>query len=100
MPEEDVLTSGEHARRRVSLIIHALRQITTVLERQPCTRVVVMGVILGLGLGIPGFFYLRSPAWMLLWGGLFVALWRMAAYAEPVFEEANPVVVEARPMRV
>jgi formylglycine-generating enzyme required for sulfatase activity len=59
-----------------------------------------MGVILGLGLGIPGFFYLRSPIWMLLWGGLFVALWRMAAYAEPVFEEANPVVAEARPTRV
>jgi formylglycine-generating enzyme required for sulfatase activity len=37
---------------------------------------------------------------MLLWGGLFVALWRMAAYAEPVFEEANPVVAEARPTRV
>ena len=59
-----------------------------------------MGVILGLGLGVPGFFYLRSPAWMLLWVGLFVALWRMAAYAEPVFEEANPVVAEARPTRV
>jgi formylglycine-generating enzyme required for sulfatase activity len=37
---------------------------------------------------------------MLLWGGLFVALWSMAAYAEPVFEEANPVVVEPRPTRV
>ena len=70
------------------------------LDHQPYARVVVMGVILGLGLGIPGFFYLRSPAWMLLWGGLFVALWRMAAYAEPVFEEANPVVAEARPTRV
>jgi sulfatase modifying factor 1 len=71
-----------------------------VLDRQPYARVVVMGVILGLGLGVPGFFYLRSPLWMLLWGGLFVALWRMAAYAEPVFEEANPVVAEARPTRV
>ena len=71
-----------------------------VFDQQPWVRVVVMGVILGLGLGIPGFFYLRSPAWMLLWGGLFVALWRMAAYAEPVFEEANPVVAEARPTRV
>ena len=59
-----------------------------------------MGVILGLGLGIPGFFSLRSPIWLLLWGGLFVALWRIAAYAEPVFEEANPVVAEARPTRV
>jgi formylglycine-generating enzyme required for sulfatase activity len=59
-----------------------------------------MGVILGLGLGVPGFFYLRSPAWMLLWGGLFVVLWYMAAYAEPVFDEANPVVAEARPTRV
>src|SRR5262245_51583575 len=59
-----------------------------------------MGVILGLSLGIPGFFYLRSPLWMLLWGGLFVGWWRMAAYAEPVFGEANPVVVEARPTRV
>ena len=37
---------------------------------------------------------------MLLWGGLFMALWRMAAYAEPVFEEANPVIAEARPTRV
>jgi formylglycine-generating enzyme required for sulfatase activity len=72
----------------------------TVLDHQPYVRVVAMGVILGLGLGIPGFFYLRSPIWMLLWGGLFVALWRMAAYAEPVFEEANPVVAEARPTRV
>src|SRR5262249_10516432 len=71
-----------------------------VLDRQPYARVVAMGVLLGLGLGVPGFFYLRSPLWMLLWGGLFVALWRMAAYAEPVFEEANPVVGEARPTRV
>src|SRR5262245_4770830 len=81
-------------------VLHSLRQVTKVLDHQPYARVVVIGAILGLGLGIPGFFYLRSPIWMLLWGGLFVALWRMAAYAEPVFEEANPVAAEARPTRM
>jgi formylglycine-generating enzyme required for sulfatase activity len=100
MPVEDVLTLGDHARRRFSLIPRSLRQVTQVLDHQSYACVVVMSVILGLGLNIPGFFYLDSPIWMLLWGGLFVALWRMAAYAEPVFDEANPVVAEARPTRV
>jgi hypothetical protein len=73
--------------REVSLDNTFPTQVTKVLDHQPYACVVFMGVILGLGLGIPGFFYLRSPVWILLWGGLFVALWRMAAYAEPVFEE-------------
>src|SRR5215475_5828189 len=81
-------------------VLHSLRQVTKVLDHQPYARVVAMGVILGVGLGVPGFFFLRSPLWMLPWGGLFVALWYLAAYAEPVFEEANPVVAEARPTRV
>jgi formylglycine-generating enzyme required for sulfatase activity len=45
-------------------------------------------------------FYLRSPAWVLLWGVLFVGLWRLASHAEPVFEEATPKAVEAGPQRV
>lgn len=71
-----------------------------ILDRQPLARVVVIGVMLGLGIGIPGFFYLRSPAWLLLWVVLFGALWRMAYSAEPVFEEDNPIAVEAKPRRV
>jgi formylglycine-generating enzyme required for sulfatase activity len=74
--------------------------VLKVLDHQPGALVVVMGALLGSGLGIAGVVYLRSPAWMLLWGGLFVALWRIAASAEPIFEEANPVVAEARPTRV
>jgi formylglycine-generating enzyme required for sulfatase activity len=70
------------------------------LDRQPLSRVIVTGVVLGLGLGASGFIYLRSPAWLLLWGVLFVALWRMAYSAEPVFEEENPVTVEAGTKRV
>jgi hypothetical protein len=95
--ETHVIAKGYHARRRFFLIPRSLRQVVRVLDHQPGARVIVMGVIPGLGLGIPGFFYLRSPIWMLLGGRLFVPLWRMAAYAEPVFEEANPVVAEARP---
>ena len=53
---------------------------------------------MGLGIGLPGFFVLRSPAWALLWGGLFVALWLLARSAEPVFDEASPTV--SRPKRV
>jgi formylglycine-generating enzyme required for sulfatase activity len=51
-----------------------------------------------LGIGLPGFLYLRSPLWIVLWGGLFVTLWRLGHMAEPVFEEENPVA--ARPQRV
>jgi hypothetical protein len=63
------------------------------LDRQPLPLVVALGVMLGLVIGLPGFFFLQSPAWLLLWGGLFVVLWRVGAYAEPLFEEANPVVL-------
>lgn len=47
-----------------------ISQVTRALDHQPPARVVVIGVILGLGIGIPGLFYLRSPAWMVLWGML------------------------------
>ena len=68
------------------------------LDRQPLPLVVVAGVVLGLGIGLPGFFGLHSRVWVLLWGGLFVALWLLARSAEPVFDEASPTV--ARPKRV
>jgi sulfatase modifying factor 1 len=81
---------------------HYVSQATQRLDRQPLVRVVSIGVILGLGLGMPGFFFLRSPVWLLLWGGLFVVLWRVAAYAEPLFEEDNPVALasKSRPKRL
>jgi formylglycine-generating enzyme required for sulfatase activity len=68
------------------------------LDRQPLPLVVVAGVVLGLGLGLPGLLYLQSPVWVLLWGALLAVLWRLGHDAEPVFEEKNPVA--ARPQRV
>jgi formylglycine-generating enzyme required for sulfatase activity len=68
------------------------------LDRQPLPLVVAGGVVLGLGIGLPGFFYLQSPVWMLFWGALFLMLWRLGHTAEPVFEEDNPVA--AQPQRV
>jgi hypothetical protein len=68
------------------------------LDRQPLPLVAVAGVVLGLGIGLPGFFALRSIVWILFWGALFGALWLMACSAEPVFDEAPPTV--ARPKRV
>jgi formylglycine-generating enzyme required for sulfatase activity len=70
----------------------------TWLDRQPPLLVVLAGVALGLGIGLPGFFALRSPVWALVWGGLFVALWLLARSAAPVFDEPSPMV--ARPKRV
>ena len=67
------------------------RQAAHWLDRQPLPRVIAVGAVLGLGLGLPGFFYLRSPAWMLLWGALFVALWCLGRDAEPVYEHDTPV---------
>jgi hypothetical protein len=55
-----------------------LSRLSALLERQSSSRVVTTGVVLGLGLGVPGCFYLRSPAWLLLWGVLFAALWRLS----------------------
>jgi formylglycine-generating enzyme required for sulfatase activity len=68
------------------------------LDRRPLPLVVVAGMVLGLGIGLPGFFYLRSPVWAVAWAALFGALWLMARSAEPVFDEAPPTV--ARPKRV
>jgi sulfatase modifying factor 1 len=68
------------------------------LDRQPLPLVIAAGIVLGLGIGLLGFLYLQSPAWVLLWGVLLAALWRLSHDAEPVFEEANPVA--ARPQRV
>ena len=73
-------------------------QAATWLDRQPLWLVVIAGLMLGLGLGLPGFLALRSPIWLLFWGTLLVALWRLAHSAEPVFDEAPPTV--ARPKRV
>ena len=70
----------------------------TWLDRQPLPLVVVVGVILGLGIGLPGFFGLYSRVWALLWGGLVVALWLLARSTAPVFDEPPPTV--ARPKRV
>jgi formylglycine-generating enzyme required for sulfatase activity len=75
-----------------------LSQAVTWLDRQPLPLIVVAGVVLGLGIGLPGFFALRSPAWAVVWGALLGALWLLARSAEPVFDEASPTV--ARPKRV
>ena len=75
-----------------------LSQAAKWLDRQPLPRVVAAGAVLGLGLGLPGFWFLRSPVWLLLWGALFVALWRMGRDAAPVFEDAQHL--PAKPQRV
>lgn len=77
---------------------HLISQAVKWLDRQPLPLVVAAGIVLGLGLGLPGFWYLRSPAWLLLWGVFIVALWRLAHHAEPVFEDEQRV--PAKPQRV
>ncbi len=68
------------------------------LDRQPLPRVIAASAVLGLGLGLPGFWYLRSPVWLPLWGVLFVVLWRMGHHAAPVFKDET--CVPAKPQRV
>jgi formylglycine-generating enzyme required for sulfatase activity len=67
-------------------------------DRQPLPRVVVTGALLGLGLGLFCFGYLRALAGLLFWGVLFVALWRVGHHAEPVFEDGQ--YIPAKPQRV
>jgi formylglycine-generating enzyme required for sulfatase activity len=54
------------------------------LERQPLLLVVALGLMLGLGLGLPGFLALHAPAWGLAWLGLFGLLWCLGQRATPV----------------
>ena len=82
----------------VSKATRCVRAAARWLDRQPLPLVITAGTVLGLGIGLPGFLYLRSPLWVVLWGGLLVTLWRLSSMAEPVFEEENPVA--ARPQRV
>ena len=82
----------------VSKAMRCVRAAARWLDRQPLPLVITAGTVLGLGIGLPGFLYLRSPLWVVLWGGLLVTLWRLSSMAEPVFEEENPVA--ARPQRV
>ncbi|ETX03252.1 MAG: hypothetical protein ETSY2_33910 [Candidatus Entotheonella gemina] len=77
---------------------HLISQASKGLDRQPLPLTVAAGVILGLGLGLPGFWYLRHPGWLLLWGVLFVALWRMGHHAALVFEDEHRI--PAKPQRV
>lgn len=77
---------------------HLLSQAAKWLDRQPLSLVVAASAILGLGLGLPGFWYLRHPGWLLLWGVLFIALWRMGHNAAPVFEDEHRVT--SKPKRV
>ena len=69
------------------------------LDRQPLALVIAAGVVLGVGVGLPGFLYLQSPLWLLLWATLFSTLWRLGHHAEPVFEEDNPVAATPQRMR-
>ena len=84
--------------KSVSKATRFVRYATRWLDRQPLPLVIAAGLGLGLGIGLPGFLYLRSPLWVVLWGGLLVTLGRLSYMAEPVFEEENPVA--ARPQRV
>ncbi len=77
---------------------HLISQAAKWLDRQPLPMVIAAGAVVGLGLGLPGFFYLRSPGWLLLWGVLLIALWRVGHQAMPVFEDEQRV--PAKPQRV
>ena len=57
--------------KRTSKSVRRWRQAAHCLDHPPLPRVIAAGAVLGLSLGLPGFFYLRSPAWMLLWSALF-----------------------------
>jgi len=76
-----------------------VRQAARWLDRQPLPLVAAAGVVLGLGIGLPGFLYLQSRGWVVLWGALFVALWRLGRSAEPVFEEEFPAITRPRRVR-
>ena len=84
--------------KSVSKATRCIRYAARWLDHQPLPLVIAAGMVLGLGIGLPGFLYLRSPLWVVLWGGLLVTLGRLSYMAEPVFEEENPVA--ARPQRV
>src|SRR5262245_50040083 len=67
------------------------------LDQPPQWRVATIGVMVALGLGLPGFLYLRSPLWVLGWFLVFGALGWLGWRAEPVLREARPVVASPRP---
>lgn len=67
------------------------------LDRQPPRRVAALGVVVALGLGLPGFWHLRSPLWVLAWVLVFGALGWLGWRAEPVLREAMPAVAPTRP---
>ena len=58
----------------VSKATRCVRAAARWLDRQPLPLVIAAGTVLGLGIGLPGFLYLRSPVWVVLWGGLLVTL--------------------------
>ena len=77
---------------------HWISQAAKWLDRQPLPLMIAVGAVLGLALGLPGFWYLQAPGWGLLWGVLIVALWRVGHHAVPVFEEEPRI--PAKPKRV
>ncbi len=76
-------------------------KLVKLLSTLPPSLVAIAGVVLGLSVGLSGFFYLETPPWALLWAALF-ALFALLGWlgfsAAPTFTEKNPV--PAQPRRV
>jgi formylglycine-generating enzyme required for sulfatase activity len=62
-------------------------------------RTALVGAVLGLGVGLPGFFVLEAPLWLAPWVGLIALLGWVGYSAEPVFDEKNPVPAQPRRVR-
>jgi formylglycine-generating enzyme required for sulfatase activity len=53
----------------------------------------------GLGHWAAGFYLPPITLWVLLWGALFLVLWRLGHTAEPVFEEDKLVATQPQRLR-
>ena len=61
------MTPSGFGSKSVSKATRFVRYAARWLDHQPLPLVIAAGIVLGLGIGLPGFLYLRSPLWIMLW---------------------------------